>query len=375
MPTLPNMALVTPVQGADRGTWDDKINAAFALVDAHDHTSGKGVAIASAALNIDGNVAWGGNAITGLGLITFTPIAPLVSGSKDLFVSSADNELYWRTNSGTNVKLTNGASINTTLVGGIVGDYASVGAELAYDDANKTYTFKDQSTPTKKWARLGSGPVRIHEFDTTESTYVEFAVDAALAASYTVTWPAALPASTVLMQIAADGTLVCSNTLATDADITLVGMADYNHGAKKVAQLCGPGFAATGSYSSGTIPGPPDILYHRLALTTTVYVPLDKMGLRDGDRITLIEIDGDAHGGSEPTVYIETQQHGPNVGAHTYTPQGGDTIGSTGVLRCLLDTPVVLGAVGAAGEYLMLKLTAGSADTDFYTVRVTYDHP
>ena len=46
------------------------------------------------------------------------------------------------------------------------------------DDAGKRYTFKDQTAPTKKWARLASGPVRIFEYNTTESVYVEHAVDA-----------------------------------------------------------------------------------------------------------------------------------------------------------------------------------------------------
>lgn len=212
MPTLPNMALITPTQGGDSGTWDDKINAALALVDAHDHTSGKGVRVPVAGVNINADLAMGAYGLTGLGKAAFSAVAALASGSKTLFVSSADNELYWRTNGGTNVKLTLGSSINTTLVGGIVGDYSSVGAEVAYDDANKRYTFKDQSSPTKKWARLASGPVRIYEYNTTESVYVEHAVDAALAASYTATWPAALPGAQALMQISAAGAVIFSNT-------------------------------------------------------------------------------------------------------------------------------------------------------------------
>ena len=38
MPTLPNMSLITPTLGGDTGEWDDKINAALALIDAHDHS-------------------------------------------------------------------------------------------------------------------------------------------------------------------------------------------------------------------------------------------------------------------------------------------------------------------------------------------------
>lgn len=202
MPTLPNMSLITPTLGADSGTWDDKINAAFALVDAHDHTSGKGVLIATAAIGINADLSMAGYGLTSLSKLTFSTISAPSTGSKNLYVSSADNELYWRTNSGTNVKLTNGASINTTLVGGIVGDYSSVGAEIAFEDADQQYTLKTQ---TDKWARLKTGPVRIHEYNTADVVYVEHAAAAALASSYTVTWPAALPASTQPMQISSSG--------------------------------------------------------------------------------------------------------------------------------------------------------------------------
>src|SRR5687767_7384758 len=116
MPTLPNMGLITPTLGGDSGTWDDKINACLALVDEHDHTPGKGVLVPIAGIDVDDDLAMGGLSLTGVGSVDFTAIAAPSSGSKRLFVNTADNELYWRTNAGTNVKLTSGTSINTTLV-------------------------------------------------------------------------------------------------------------------------------------------------------------------------------------------------------------------------------------------------------------------
>lgn len=229
MPTLPNMGLETPVAGADSGTWDDKINASFVKVDDHDHTSSKGLRITPAAMNINADLSVAGFSITSLGKLSFSEIAAPIAGSKNLFVSSVDHELYWRSNAGANVKLTSGASINTSLVGGIVGDYASVGAEVAFDDANKRYTFKDQTSPSKKWARLASGPVRIFEYNTTESVYVEHAVDAALAAAYTVTWPAALPGAQTIVQISSAGAVSFSNTFA-NLDITFSGTGHIKHG-------------------------------------------------------------------------------------------------------------------------------------------------
>lgn len=218
MPTLPNMSLILPTLGGDSGTWDDKLNAALTLVDAHDHTSGKGISIKTAAISIDADLSFGGYGATALGKAAFSAVTALSAGSKTLFVSSADNELYWRTNAGTNVKLTSGTTINVSLVGGIVGDYSSVGAEVAYDDANSRYTFKQQGT--KPWARIASGPVRIYEFNTTETVYVELAVDAALAASYTLTLPAALPGAATIMQVSAAGVVSFSNSLTGNVSTT-----------------------------------------------------------------------------------------------------------------------------------------------------------
>lgn len=213
MPTLPNMSLITPTAGGDSGTWDDKINACFALIDAHDHTSGKGAQVPVAGLDIDDDIVMGGNGLTGVGLVAFTAVTALTAGSVTIFVNAADNELYWRTNAGTNVKLTNGTSINTTLVGGIVGDYSTVGAEVAFSDADNVYTFKDQSAPTKKWARLGSGSVRIYEYDSTESIYVELSAPAALGSTYTITFPTALPSTTSDLQISSTGVLSAKSTV------------------------------------------------------------------------------------------------------------------------------------------------------------------
>lgn len=204
MPTLPNMTIVTPTLGGDSGTWDDKINAALELIDEHDHTPGKGVAVPVAGLDIDDNLPMGGFGLDDLGKISFATIATPSTGSLNIFVDANDNELYWRSAGGVNVQLTNGASINMTLVGGIVGDYSTVGAEVAYDDSDDRYTFKQQ---TGKWARIAAGPIRLYEYDTTDSVYLEMAIDGTLAASYTVIWPAAAPASAAQMRINPSGAM------------------------------------------------------------------------------------------------------------------------------------------------------------------------
>jgi hypothetical protein len=216
--TLPNMLLVLPDVGADIGAWGTKLNTLFGLVDAHDHTGGKGPLIKTAAISIDADLSLQAHGLTSINRLVMRSVTALTSGATTIFVSIADNELYWRTAAGVNVKLTSGASINTTLVGGIVGDYSTVGAEVAYDDANDRYTFKQQAT--KPWAKIACGDVQLFETGTTESISVRLKCPAALAASFDITLPLAAPGSTSLVQMDSAGVLTASNTVANAVTLT-----------------------------------------------------------------------------------------------------------------------------------------------------------
>lgn len=209
--TLPNLSIVLPTLDGDTGVWDDGLNAALTLIDAHNHSPGLGARVPTTGIGINADLTFAGYGATNVGRVAFTAVAALTTGSKAIFVSSVDNELYWRTSAGTNVKLTNGTSINTTLVGGIVGDYTTVGAVVAYDDANDAYTFK-QETPFA-WARIACGGVRVYEYNTTESVYTGLKPAAALASSYDITLPVAAPGSTSVVLMDSSGVLTVSNTI------------------------------------------------------------------------------------------------------------------------------------------------------------------
>lgn len=213
MTTLPNANIVLPTRGAPgSGLWADAIDAALTIIDGMDHTPGKGPRIPTAGININGDLTFSSlYAPTNLARLSFASITALSSNNKSLFVSSADNELYWRSNAGTNVKMTLAGALNVAaFTGGIGGDYAAVGAAVAFDDAGDRYTFKQQSPGN--WARLASGDVRLFETGTTESVFVGLAAPAALAGSYTITMPLAAPGSTSLVQMDSSGVLTASNT-------------------------------------------------------------------------------------------------------------------------------------------------------------------
>lgn len=382
MPTLPNMGLVTPTLGADIGVWDDKINAAFALIDEHDHTLGKGAAITPAAMSIDADIGMGGNGLAALGKVAFTAVATPTTGAKNLFVDAADNELYWRSNAGVNVKLTSNASLNTSLVGGIVGDYSAAGAEVAYDATNKRFTFKQAASPGGKWARMASGPVRIYEFDTTESLYVEHAVAAALAASYTVEWPAALPGTQALVQIGADGKLTYSNTLAANANLTLSGTGYVQHGDDSDVEVFLPNsawYVDTGSppsFPSG--PGLPDRV--TVGSSCSVYYPL-RIG-NSKRRVKSITVFCRSFVDTTTlSLYSTTGIGSGSVSTNPLNLSGGTTATTLNVTadglwngRTLtLSSP---SALHAAGSPVWLRVqTSGTGSLGCLTYRVNYDRP
>jgi len=385
MTTLPNMSIVLPTLGGDRGTWDDKLNAALMLIDPHDHTSGKGVQVPTAGININADLTFAGFGAINLGRVAFTAVTALSSGSKALFVSSSDNELYWRTNAGANVKLTSGASLNTSLIGGIAGDYASAGAEVAYDDSEDRYTFKQQGSP-KPWARVASGPVRIHEFGTTESVYVELAAPGALGASYTVTLPTAAPGSTSILQMDSSGVVSASNTVANavslgstlgvtglitatagltaaaNQHVTVSGTGEIKHGDRVIAI----GAAAFQRYGASAFAVPSDFWSFAAPPNDTIqaYVPL-----RQGDRVKSITWHFNKGSSSSALVMSLRTRNGTTDAAVDSLSDVTNGAAFTSVTRSAINYTV------ASGDVLLLRAQAGNTAHQFSHALVTYDRP
>jgi hypothetical protein len=229
MPTTANMSLILPTEGGSADVWDTLLNAALTLVDSHDHTAGKGVQVPSAGLKINADIAWSfagtSYAITGAKAIDFAPAAAagMTSYASALFVNSSDaNNLYFRNESGTNVKITDGSTINVSIVGGIGGDYASISALVDYVDSSDTYRFRQQTaTLVRQYAKMESADLALYEYLAAGATpvpprAVTLKSPASLAAAYSLTMPAALPGAAALIQTSTVGVLSASNTLTAN---------------------------------------------------------------------------------------------------------------------------------------------------------------
>nr|MBP9863365.1 hypothetical protein [Kofleriaceae bacterium] len=235
MPQPPTtyMGLVQPSENDDDDVWDTILTALFLLVDAHDHATGKGAKVPTGGINIDGELEFNGKQATGLGGAAFANLgAPLSGGTYIAHV--AGGNLYFR-NATTNVQITSGATLNMTTVGGIAGDYTSVAAEVAYVNAQDGYTFKQQvGAAVRQFAKMDSADVRLYEFKAhpaagVPTNFVGLASPAALAASYTLTMPAALPAAVRPVQSSAGGALQFGGDMAlgTNESITLTGTGRF----------------------------------------------------------------------------------------------------------------------------------------------------
>lgn len=237
----PNMGLTLPTDKGSEDVWDSILDTLFGLIDSHGHTTGQGVPIVSAALRINADVSasFSGTsyAFTDLKAVDFAAVAvAAVAGyAGALFVNSADNELYYRTTAGVNVKFTNGASLNVAgFVGGIGGDYSAVGALESYDDATSRYLFQSEGSP-RPWAGLAGGNVDIYQQAPSIVNRVRLQSPSALAASYAWVFPAAVPAATQLLTVGAAGALAVDGVLGNNVNIQFQGTGHAKRGARTIS--------------------------------------------------------------------------------------------------------------------------------------------
>lgn len=139
------MNLTLPTVGSTIGpTWASQLNTALNLIDAHDHTSGKGTRVPTAGININANLSFNNShSITNISEVTFTSLSAVSGSTSALYVK--DGDLYYNDSAGNAVRLTASGTINVSSVGGIGGDYTTTAASLYYTDATLSYTFEDSN--------------------------------------------------------------------------------------------------------------------------------------------------------------------------------------------------------------------------------------
>lgn len=137
MAVTPNMNLNLPTPSVTPGpTWADSVNAAFDVVDTHNHTDGAGVPVPTAGLDIDDPLSFNSNAATELDYVAVDQQVATLGPSVVDAIYDVSGDLYFNNGSGTPVQITVGNSVNisaTALVPpGVIWSYGGTSAPAGF---------------------------------------------------------------------------------------------------------------------------------------------------------------------------------------------------------------------------------------------------
>lgn len=217
------MALPLPIPGVDPGPdYALNNNVCFTLIDQHNHTTGKGVAVPPAGLNINTDLTFQNQNATTLRSARFNIQGSLLSGALDLgccYVSGVD--LYFNDVNGNQVRLTASGAVAGTP--GSIANLVSP-ASATYVSGTPAFVFQsDVSTP----ANLDGGSLTIRQV-VASAHGVTLASPNSLAANYQWTWPASLPGGGIrLVNVNSSGQLGSSwefdgSTIGLSGDLVQV---------------------------------------------------------------------------------------------------------------------------------------------------------
>lgn len=137
MAITPFMNLTLPTVSVTLGPqWATELNNALAVVDEHDHSSGKGTQIKTAGLNINADLSFNDFRAFGLLSTKFSEqLATLSGASNALSLFAYNGNLYWVSGAGSPVQLTAGGSIIPTPSAVETMDYSTVSSDLVINPA------------------------------------------------------------------------------------------------------------------------------------------------------------------------------------------------------------------------------------------------
>jgi len=219
--TTPNMNLFELQPGITTGPdYATRIVSNFSLIDSHDHSPGKGASIPVSAIEVNDSLAFNGNGPVDQGKSQFRNLSSALSAGTDyrsLFVVNGD--LFYLDNSGNSVQITNSGSIS-----GATGNITGLSSPASVTFATNKYSFKDTAT---SFAIMESSDVRLFEDSSSSITeYVALRSPGSLSATYTLTFPTGLPASTRYMASNSTGDLSFETADSIGSAMTATGAND-----------------------------------------------------------------------------------------------------------------------------------------------------
>lgn len=218
--TTPNMNLIESTINDDSGlTWEENLNKSLDIIDQHNHTSGNGVQIPPAGININAQLTFNNQQATGLQAVSFTQQATLATLNA-VFVGT-DGNLYFNDGAGD-------ASIQMTKDGSVKADSSGIssGTASASFSGGVLQVFSAANTP----ANIQAGSILIGN-NVANSKYATLSAPSSLAANYGLTLPLQ-PASTLLMTLDSSGNM---GTVANATIADTLAAAMTSTGANNIA--------------------------------------------------------------------------------------------------------------------------------------------
>lgn len=209
MAGTPNMGLILPVPTVTPGpTYAAENNAAFNVIDAHNHTPGLGAPIPTAGIVLNADLPFNSfNALALRSVQVNNQSSPLGLPSDVTCLYGSGGNLYWNNAIGQQVQITSGAGLNAASIGAIGGDYGTSSASLFYTSASSLFTFWQSANRS---ALIDCGSVTIRPTNTTGTNGVTLNAPVGLALSYGLTFMSALPPSPKIVTIDNSGTIASS---------------------------------------------------------------------------------------------------------------------------------------------------------------------
>ncbi len=315
MPIGSSQGITLPTQGGNTDTWGTDLNTELQKL-----INSVEAQVPNTAIDWSSTVDLNGQGVEDIDYFKFQTDNSTGNGVRSLY--SSGGELYYIDGTGTTVQMTSNGTLNFGSVGGIGdsgGTYGTSGIEVDWNGTQ--YDFHDGAA--------NYAPVRLDSVAFESSTFFITLDAPVLAASYSLTLPAAVPASATTPLVMSTSGAV---TLATELDVTgdvYSGEVEHHIGLSAGADdgnftFNNNGTAAPSwSFNSGG---------------TGQYITFDNLPLRTTDRIKQVDVEFSNISGTSQDVVVTLFAGATSIGTDTTSSGGGATqTGSiTGLTRRVL---------------------------------------
>ena len=161
--------------------WATDLNTSLDAIDGHDHSTGKGIRITPAGININADLEFNQNSATELKNVIFD--SSVTAATTSYSVYQASGNLYWRNGSGTAVQITTGSSVNAGA--GSISGMTSTDAGVTYSDGSKTFNFFTDSG-NEDYGKMAHADLLLFKYtndNSGDTDYVTIAANAAASGS------------------------------------------------------------------------------------------------------------------------------------------------------------------------------------------------